>query len=73
MKKYFIAVLLSICCQISFAEYVVIDHIVYDLDFVNLTATVLNFQIGINTPCTVTIPETVRYKNDVMILVLNKI
>lgn len=65
MKKYIFSTLLFICCQTTFAEYAIIDKIVYSLNFNDLTATVLNFQTSTNEPCTITIPERVKYKNDI--------
>ena len=48
----------------SYARYAIIDHIVYDLNLDDLTATVLNFQTDTEVPCDVKIPEYVLYKND---------
>ena len=63
MKKLIMATLL-LCCQFMYAEYAIIDKIVYSVHFNSLTATVVNFQTNTSTPCDVTIPETIRYKND---------
>lgn len=64
MKKFFIIALLSLSSLSSFAEFAVIDRIVYLMDFEKLTATVLNFQTSTTMPCSVNIPETIWYKND---------
>ena len=63
MRKSVIATLL-LCCQFIFAEYVIIDNIVYNVNFDDLTAMVVNFQTSTSSPCEVTIPETIWYKND---------
>ena len=64
MKKHILITLLALCCQMTYAEKAIIDHIVYDLDLNKLTATVLNFQTSTEDVCTVTIPSTVEYKHD---------
>lgn len=65
MKKVLLTVVLFCCSQLLFAEYAIIDRIVYNLDFVSLTATVLNFHTSTINPGDVTIPETIEYKNDI--------
>lgn len=46
------------------AERAVVDRIVYELNLMNLSAKVLNFQTSLSEPCDVVIPSTIIYKND---------
>lgn len=46
------------------AERAVVDRIVYELDLMNMSAKVLNFQTSLSEPCDVVIPSTIIYKND---------
>lgn len=65
MKRNLLLAVVLYICQLSYAESAIIDHIVYSLDFDDLTATVLNFQTDTELPCDVKIPGHVRYKNDI--------
>ena len=64
MKKIIAFILVFFCCQVTFAEKALIDHIVYYLDIKSLTARVLNFQTSKTDLCDITIPSTVEYKHD---------
>ena len=64
MKKIIAFILVFFCCQVTFAEKALIDHIVYYLDLKSLTARVLNFQTSKTDLCDITIPSTVEYKHD---------
>lgn len=63
--KLFLLAVVTFFCQMIYAEYAIIGRIAYHLDFENLTATVLNFQVDTDYPCDVTIPERVFYKKDI--------
>ena len=65
MKKFFCLVLSIVCIQFAHAELALVGKIVYDLDLGRMTATVLNFQTSKEKPCDVTIPQTIKYKNEV--------
>lgn len=65
MKKLISALLFILCCQMTFAEKAIIDHIVYELDLNKLTAKVLNFQTSTEDVCDVCIPSNVMYKHDI--------
>ncbi len=61
MKKSLFIVVLLLCSRIVFAEYAVINNIVYSFNVENLEAAVLNFQ---TTESSVTIPSHVTYRGE---------
>ncbi len=63
--KLFLLAVVTFFCQMSYAEYAIVDRIVYDMNLDDLTATVLNFQVDTDYPCSVRIPSRVLYKNDI--------
>ena len=64
-KSLFSIIIVLLYCPFAFAEYVVINRLVYKTYLKDLTATVLNYQTSIDVPCDVIIPETITYKNDI--------
>lgn len=64
-RKIYLLAVVAFFCQFIYAEYAIIDRIVYDMNLDDLTATVLNFQVDIDYPCSVIIPGRVLYKNDI--------
>ncbi len=64
-KRLIFILLLSACTMLTVAaERAVVDRIVYELNLMNLSAKVLNFQTSLSEPCDVVIPSTIIYKND---------
>ena len=61
MRKVFVTILLALCSNLLFAEYAIINNIVYSLNLNTLEAVVLNFQ---PKESTVTIPSSITYKGD---------
>ena len=61
MKKSLFIVVLLLCSRIVFAEYAVINNIVYSFNVETLEAAVLNFQ---TTESSVTIPSYVTYRGE---------
>lgn len=61
MKKIVIILLIIMRSSMAFAEYAIIDNIVYSLNLERLTAIVLNFQ---DVSSDVTIPSHVYYRGD---------
>lgn len=64
MKKLFSITFLALLGQMAFAEFAIIDDIVYELDLNKQTAMVLNFQTNTEDVCDVTIPPAVVYKHE---------
>ncbi len=61
MKRKFFMMLLVLCSNVVFAEYAIVNNIVYSFDIEDLEAVVLNFQ---TTGTTVTIPSYVTYRGE---------
>ena len=53
-KRLIFILLLSACTMLTVAaERAVVDRIVYELDLMNMSAKVLNFQTSLSEPCDV--------------------